>query len=331
MIPIFGFNGLNLFLSILTRTVFYLSLCLCLFLPTTTIADPATIILVPSSGSEIYSTTIKSIRSSINSLANNRIDIKIVTPVDISREGPSIFNNCKLIVPIGYHALKRVIKYSDSSPILATLISRYSFHEVLENNSKFTNTERIGAVYIDQPVIRQIRLAQLILPGDKKLGFLVSRKNLKYLDALKKLPKNNNHYIKILNPDDNIINEVSETLDNSDVFVSLPDPLIFNNRTARSILLSSYRKRKPVIGFSNAYVRAGALAAVYATPSQIGKQTGELILQIVKDGGLKQIKTYESKYFTISFNHNVARSLGLSLPDLKVIKHKLSREENDLD
>jgi putative ABC transport system substrate-binding protein len=327
MITKYYFNGLNIFLSILMR----ITPALCLFLPITSSAEPTTVILVPSSNSGIYSTTIDNIRSSINSLTKNRIDLKVLTPDEISRQGPDIFNHSKLIVPIGQHALKRIVEYSGSSPILATLISRYSYHEVLEKNSNVTNAIRIGAVYIDQPVIRQIRLAQLLLPGDKKLGFLVSRKNLKYLDVLKKLPKNNNHFIKLLNHHDNIINEVMETLDNSDVFVCLPDPFIFNKRTARSILLSSYRKRKPVIGFSSAYVRAGALAAVYSTPAQIGKQTGELIYQFLQESNIKQLHTYDAKYFSIALNTNVARSLGLSVPDAKTIEHQLIRMENDLD
>ena len=322
----YDFNGLNYFLSSLMRTVIFL----CLIIPIYAIADPATVILVPSHDSDIYATAIENIRKSINSLNNNQINIKVVTRDEISKIGPSIFNNSKLVVPIGYHALKRVIEYSDSRPILATLITRDSFDKALDKNHKITSTIKVGAVFIDQPLVREIRFTRLILPGNKKLGFLVSRKNLKYLDVLKKLP-DNNHFIKILNPDDNIINEVSETLDRSDIFISLPDSLIFNKRTARSILMSSYRKRKPVIGFSNAYVRAGALAAIYATPSQIGEQTGELILKIIETGDLERIKTYDSKYFTISINHNVARSLGLSLPDVKFIERKLSQRERDFD
>lgn len=327
MITMHDYNGLRTFLSVLTR----FTIVLCLFFPIATVAQPTTVILVPSSKSAIYTQTIKNIRDAIGSLANNKLELKILTPEEISLKGGLQFKNSKLIVPIGQHALKRVIKYADSCPVLATLISRFSFQEILTNDGDTNHSSKIGAIFIDQPVIREINFTRILLPGNKKLGFLVSRKNMEYLDKLKKLPKNNNHYIKLIGPHDNIISLLMQTLENSDVIVSLPDPLIFNKRTTRSILLSTYRKRKPLIGFSSAYVRAGALAAVYSTPAQIGKQTGELIMQLIQRNTINHLQTYDAKYFSIDINYNVARSLGISLASPEDIKSKLLKLESERD
>jgi hypothetical protein len=55
-----------------------------------------------------------------------------------------------------------------------------------------------------------------------------------------------------------------------DALLAVPDPLVFNSQTAANILAAAYRRRIPLIGFSPAYTRAGALVSLYSTPDQIG-------------------------------------------------------------
>ena len=70
---------------------------------------------------------------------------------------------------------------------------------------------------------------------------------------------------------------LTKVLASADVILAMPDPMIFNNGTIHNILLAAYREERPLIGFSPAYVRAGALAAVYSTPQQIAHQIAETI------------------------------------------------------
>ena len=43
----------------------------------------------------------------------------------------------------------------------------------------------------------------------------------------------------------------------------------------RNILLTSYRRGVPLVGLSQAYVNAGALAAIFSTTEQLAEQTRE--------------------------------------------------------
>ena len=101
-------------------------------------------------------------------------------------------------------------------------------------------------------------------------------------------------------------------LDRIDVLLALPDVKIHNRRNVSSILLTTYRNRIPLIGFSSAYVKAGALAAIYSTPENIGDQLAELTVQLLTADGIMQQVIYP-KYFSLSINSRVARSLGLQL------------------
>ena len=112
-----------------------------------------------------------------------------------------------------------------------------------------------------------------------------------------------------------------------DVFLALPDPRVINADTAQNVLLTSFRMRRPVVGYSAAYVRAGALAAVYSTPQQIGTQTGQIVRAIL--GGSPLPAPQFPKQFSVSVNHKVARSMGLELDDDDVIRNRIAREERE--
>jgi hypothetical protein len=53
-----------------------------------------------------------------------------------------------------------------------------------------------------------------------------------------------------------------------------PIRVVFNSQTAGSILTAAYRRQVPLTGFSPAYVKAGALLALYSTPAQVGARGG---------------------------------------------------------
>ena len=58
------------------------------------------------------------------------------------------------------------------------------------------------------------------------------------------------------------------------VLVITPDGQVFNSQTVHHVLLTAFRLRAPVLGFSAAYVRAGAVLGLYTTPAQAGTEAG---------------------------------------------------------
>jgi ABC-type uncharacterized transport system substrate-binding protein len=107
--------------------------------------------------------------------------------------------------------------------------------------------------------------------------------------------------------------------------MAIPDPLIYNRETAQPILLTSYRHQKPVFGYSQSYVRAGALAAVYSSAKQIAKQAVEITLKAQAAGALPPPQV--PKYFSVMVNPQVARSLNIPLMDEEELQKKMLRLE----
>ncbi|MDO9189477.1 MAG: ABC transporter substrate binding protein, partial [Sulfurimicrobium sp.] len=114
-------------------------------------------------------------------------------------------------------------------------------------------------------------------------------------------------------------------LADSDVLLAVPDPLVFNKGTVQSLLLTTYRYQDPVIGFSHAYVKAGALASVHTMPEQVGRQAADVILRTLGSRPAWLPPPENPKYFSVSVNYQVARSLGLSIGDETVLLQKLKR------
>jgi putative tryptophan/tyrosine transport system substrate-binding protein len=108
---------------------------------------------------------------------------------------------------------------------------------------------------------------------------------------------------------------LQKVLKRSDLLLALPEPAIYNSSTLRNILLSTYHARIPLIGFSSAHVKAGAICAVFSTPEQLASQTGTVVLNFIATSILPP-EQYP-KFFEIAVNERVAKSLaiGIKKPD----------------
>jgi ABC-type uncharacterized transport system substrate-binding protein len=111
--------------------------------------------------------------------------------------------------------------------------------------------------------------------------------------------------------DSEIASALQKLLPEIDAMLALPDPSVFNAGTIQLILLATYRQQLPLFGFSAAYVRAGAIASLHATPEQIGNQAADMLRTALARGQLPPPR-YSSPY-TLAINPHVAHSLGIPL------------------
>ena len=116
----------------------------------------------------------------------------------------------------------------------------------------------------------------------------------------------------------------TKLLRESELVVAPYDPLVFNTDTAKWLLYMAYQRGLPVLGFSLSYVRAGALAAVYSTPEQMGRQAAESVRRWLRDGVRTLPQATYPAYFSVAVNHSVARTLGVEAPAPEVLMQKLS-------
>ena len=98
-----------------------------------------------------------------------------------------------------------------------------------------------------------------------------------------------------------------------DVLWGLSDRLTLNPATTRQLLLFSHRDRIPLIGPSDAWVAAGALFALGWDFEDIGRQCGELTLQVAR-GARPQPAYFPPRKVTYSINRRAAERFRVNLP-----------------
>jgi len=176
-----------------------------------------------------------------------------------------------------------------------------------------------------------MKLTRLALPDTRTIGLLTSKQSRQVIDKIDSISKKNSLALvhrQITDPQELVIT-LSDILQNSDLLLTLPDPGIYNSRTAQNILLTAYRYRKPVIGYSRSFVKAGALLGIYSSPSQLARQTAEMIT-VIANANLKELpETEYPKYYTVSVNYMVAKSLGLGIASESKLKNALEASENE--
>lgn len=236
-----------------------------------------------------------------------------------------------LIVTVGMEAARSVLQEVSDTPICMILIPRATSEALVREYEQTASVPRrmISAVYIDQPFKRQLQLIRLILPRSRSLGVVygpLSRESEKQLKAVAD-SENWDLYAVSINRENELFSAFTRVLDSSDVLLALPDPLVYNQHTTQNILLETYRQRKPLIGYSHAYVSAGALAAVYSTPQQIGRQVGEHLAELRGKGAVSLPTPRYPKYFTVEVNQQVAQSLDLTIATATELQSKIEETQ----
>lgn len=195
-------------------------------------------------------------------------------------------------------------------PMLSLLVPRFAFERIADPGRLRAGT--LSAIFLDQPPTRQLDLIRLALPEVRNLGMLVGAESKAQVVAFDRAAKERGLSLVVAQAEaDRLYATLQSMLPEVDLLVAVPDPAIFNSHTASNILMAAYRRQLPLIGFSPAYVKAGALLAVYSTPLQIGTRGGEMLRQALGSRSLPQPQWPGD--FVVSVNQDVARSLGVVL------------------
>jgi ABC-type uncharacterized transport system substrate-binding protein len=257
-------------------------------------------------------------------LATLNRSIQSIDVVDSKEWRVQDSNNHKLTLVLGSQAAIQLSQQKTSSPVIYSLIPRPTYQELMQSNKNCT-PGNCTAVYIDQPVERILKLTRIALPKLKTAGILTSSKSNLNISHLKSLARSEGIEIQHKQTENtkNLIFDLSDVLRHSDALLSIPDRGIYSRYTVQSILLTAYRHRKPVIGYSRSFVKAGALFAVYSTPAQLSMQTSEIISQFFNTKNHVLPAPQHPRYFSVSVNEMVANSLGIQIESEAVLQEKL--------
>ena len=240
-----------------------------------------------------------------------RQDIQVLSTAEYLEYGNHA-QDSKLIVSLGTEALRQIAVQSNRPAIIAALIPRISFEHVLADANR-KGQSNIAALYLDQPFGRQLDLLRLALPSMRRIGVLWGPESITQQPLLTAALQGRGLELSegLYTEGQALIGPLRAALADADVLLSVADGAVYNPNTISNLLLTSYRAKTPVLAFSPAYVKAGALLSVHTTAAQASLKIAAMVSHFLQSGSLPA-----SQYppdFSISVNAYVARSLGLQL------------------
>jgi putative tryptophan/tyrosine transport system substrate-binding protein len=100
-----------------------------------------------------------------------------------------------------------------------------------------------------------------------------------------------------------------------DVLWGLPDSVVLTAATAKTILSFSYESKVPLVAPSESWVKAGALFSLERDYEDVGRQCGELALQVLAGSPPRSLDTQPPRRVNWVINLRAARRLGVDVPD----------------
>ncbi|MCP1441039.1 hypothetical protein J3D54_000171 [Pseudomonas sp. GGS8] len=206
----------------------------------------------------------------------------------------------------------------------ATLVLRISR---LQAHQRFGDVSppHLSLLWSDPPLDRQLRLTRLVLPEARRVGVLFDSHSEFLLKELHQAALHLGLDVVTERWDNtNDSRPLQALLKNSDVLVGLDDPDLYNPKTVKNLLLSSYARQLPLIGPNAAFVRAGSLASTYSDQSDWLKILDELLDRPSSTWP----HTLYPQHFKVLSNPQVARSLSIEPMNEASVATRLAEGEH---
>ena len=241
------------------------------------------------------------------------------TVARLADAGGSVLGGYQVVVTVGLAAAKLAIPHgtavADPPVTLCLLIPRQSFEELVSARSA-RRDGRLSALYIDQPLSRQMDLLRLALPDKRRVGVILGPSSSRLGDELRVTALQRGLSLsvaEVAEPSD-VYGALQRIMPGSDLLLMVPDPVATDPDTVYGLMLTSYRAQIPLVGFSEGLVKSGALISLYSTAQQQGREGAEIVRRFLAEGGSLPAPNHPG-YFTVRVNQSVARSLGLQMEE----------------
>ncbi|WP_339082852.1 ABC transporter substrate-binding protein [Pseudomonas sp. TMP9] len=204
-------------------------------------------------------------------------------------------------------------------PTLALRISH------LEANSLPTILPaQLSLLWSDPSPQRQMHLARLLLPNAKRVGLLFDGGSEFLLDEYQRAATE--HGMTLVSrhwSDTRDSRPLLDLLSHSDLLLGINDPELFNSHTVKNLLLTSYARQRSIIGPSASFVQAGSLASSYSDRTDWLNSVEALLDQ----PPAAWPQSAYPRFFKVTSNPQVARSLAIELPSNESLAQKLAEGE----
>jgi len=275
--------------------------------------DAANVAVIVSADVDAYREALKGFRASLR----HRIAAQYDMEGDFDR-GRKILGEIQsktrpdLIFVVGLWALQLVVSQGTSVPVVYAMILNPP--SVVGSDAK-----NITGASINVPVDDTIRLFKQLGPRVRRIGVIFDPAKTGYLvtqaeavtreEGLKLIAK------ETRSPRESIPALEALQEEGIDALWILPDESNVAPAVVQQMLLTSFRKRIPVVGLSASQAEMGAVLAVsFASSEDIGRQAAELANGILASQTPTQLPYTTARRLDVTVNLKAAQKLGMDIP-----------------
>ncbi len=212
-----------------------------------------------------------------------------------------------LIYALGAEALALAKQNTQTIPIVSTL--------VLKNDAFGSNVTGVSLTY---PFNIQMQWLKKFFPNQSRVAVLFNpAENTKTLQALEKTAAQNGlELIAIpVETPKQLPSALEQLAKNVEVLLAIPDEVAMSSKTAKEVLLASFRNRVPLIGLSDQWVKSGAFYALSWDYEDLGRQCALQSQKILKGQSILDVTPETPRKLTYAINIKIAEHMNLEIPD----------------
>ena len=215
----------------------------------------------------------------------------------------------RVVTTIGADPLKSVSGLKGVTVLTGMVVNPLSFSDIDHSN--------ISGVTLTIPPAVSLRVLKKIVPSVKKVGIVYNPAQSSQL--LREAMKDTNSLdIELVMRPVDTPNQAADAFksieDKVDAFLLIPDMVAINAVSLDYVLLTAFRHKIPVVGFSPKYVKMGALLAVSFDEKDIGRQLADMAHRILEGESVKSVPLTHPRRFSIDVNGRTAENFGITIP-----------------
>ncbi len=211
------------------------------------------------------------------------------------------------VITLGALAFDAAVTEFDDIPIVAGMIL---------SKKKIITHQNTTGVSLELPVKIQFNWLKKFFPAVEDIGVLYNPdQNQEIIDKATIHARSiglNLIAQPVSSPRD--LPDALQKLSNSaEVLWSINDTVVLNRKTAKNILLFSFRNKIPFVGLSQSWVKAGAYYALDRNYQDIGVQCGEMVSKILAGITVDSIEPSYPRQNTYSLNTKTAKKMNIAI------------------
>lgn len=247
------------------------------------------------------------------SLSNSK---KLITGIYLNKESKPQEKEQSLTINMGvmFNGEK-----NDNDGIYTFISIRYVDKRILGSIHKK------NIITLDPPIQRMVAIADCLIKNKhkNKIVIAVSEDNLSAIDEIRRIPEQKNGEINlvIIRKGETPGKIIEQHLDSASAIIAVRDKNVWSRKNARWMLHQAYDHQIPIIGYSKAFLKAGAMISVYSSADDIINQTLKTTEHWINTGRLEEKNIIYTKS-KIEINYNIANALNYGMRLLEKLKNK---------